>query len=236
MRNFRPGKAMTAFVIFFFPILLALGSWQVNRGYEKQETWKLHNLQKSLPVVSELEILGMNTKEAIYRTVFWEGEFGTETYFLDNRLYRQEAGYEVFTIFRTTGNNSYLVNRGWISKNNIELMKSIKESKRSTIEGIYSPFRRFGLDLSDAVTSFGWPKTVQELDFDTATLDLDPALQRAVIQLSASSENAFEPIWQPAEFNPSRHFGYAVQWFGLALVLIISFVYFGFKGDKDGVK
>ena len=134
---------MTAFVIFFFPILLVLGSWQVNRGYEKQETLKVHNFQKSLPLVDEVKILGMDNKEAIYRTVFLEGQFGKETYFLDNRLYRQEAGYEVFTTFRTLEKNLYLVNKGWISKDQVDSLQTIHESERSTIEGIYSPFRRF---------------------------------------------------------------------------------------------
>ena len=39
MRKFKPGKAMTVFVVFFLPVLLALGAWQVNRGIEKQEIW-----------------------------------------------------------------------------------------------------------------------------------------------------------------------------------------------------
>ena len=236
MRKFKPGKAMTFFVVFFFPVLLVLGAWQVNRGIEKQEIWEVHNFQKSQPVIDELDALGMNNSEAIYRSVFLEGRFGEETYLLDNRTYRQEAGYEVFTIFRTAEKNSYLVNRGWVSKNKIDFKNETKESKRTSIEGIYSPFRRFGLDLSEAVVSSSWPKVVQELDFDIASFDLGLDLKRAVIQLSAASEHAYEPIWQPAEFSPSRHFGYAVQWFGLALVLIISFMYFGFKKEEDDSK
>ena len=121
-----------------------------------------------------------------------------------------------------------------VSKDKIDSIKTIQESERSTIEGIYSPFRRFGLDLSEKELIVGWPKIVQELDFDTATSDLGTDLKKVVIQLSASSKHALEPIWQPAEFNPSRHFGYAVQWFGLALVLMLSYIYFGFKKDEDG--
>jgi len=236
MTKFKPGRAMTAFVLFFFPVLLALGTWQINRGYEKQETLEVHNFQKSLPVIDEVKILGMDNEGAIYRTVFLEGQFGKETYFLDNRLYRQKAGYEVFTTFRTVEENLYLVNKGWISKDKIDSIKTIQESERSTIEGIYSPFRRFGLDLSEKELIVGWPKIVQELDYDTATSDLGTDLKKVVIQLSASSKHALEPIWQPAEFNPSRHFGYAVQWFGLALVLMLSYIYFGFKEDEDGFK
>ena len=227
---------MTVFVVFFFPVLLALGAWQVNRGIEKQEIWEVHNFQKSQPVINELDVLGMNNSEAIYRSVFLEGRFGEETYLLDNRTYRQEAGYEVFTIFRTAQKNSYLVNRGWVSKNKIDFKNATKDSKSTSIEGIYSPFRRFGLDLSKVELSSSWPKVVQELDFEIASLDLGLDLKRVVIQLSAASEQAYEPIWQPAEFNPSRHFGYALQWFGLALVLIISFLYFGFKKEEDDFK
>ncbi len=236
MTKFKPGKAMTVFVVFFFPMLLALGAWQVNRGIEKQEIWEVHNFQKSQPVINELDVLGMNNSEAIYRSVFLEGRFGEETYLLDNRTYRQEAGYEVFTIFRTAQKNSYLVNRGWVSKNKIDFKSATKDSKSTSIEGIYSPFRRFGLDLSKVELSSSWPKVVQELDFEIASLDLGLDLKRVVIQLSAASEQAYEPIWQPAEFNPSRHFGYALQWFGLALVLIISFLYFGFKKEEDDFK
>ncbi len=236
MTKFKPGKAMTVFVVFFFPVLLALGAWQVNRGIEKQEIWEVHNFQKSQPVINELDVLGMNNSEAIYRSVFLEGRFGEETYLLDNRTYRQEAGYEVFTIFRTAQKNSYLVNRGWVSKNKIDFKNATKDSKSTSIEGIYSPFRRFGLDLSKVELSSSWPKVVQELDFEIASLDLGLDLKRVVIQLSAASEQAYEPIWQPAEFNPSRHFGYALQWFGLALVLIISFLYFGFKKEEDDFK
>ncbi len=101
MRKFKPGKAMIVFVVFFFPVLLVLGTWQVNRGIEKQEIWEVHNFQKSQPVIDELEILGMIDSEALYRSVLLEGRCGEVTYLLDNRTYRQQAGYEVLTIFRT---------------------------------------------------------------------------------------------------------------------------------------
>jgi len=49
--------------------------------------------------------------------------------------------------------------------------------------------------------------------------------------LSAGSSGALEPIWKPVDLKPSRHYGYALQWFGLAIVLICSFFYYGFKKD-----
>ena len=107
---------MTIFVLFFLPVLLLLGSWQISRGMDKQEIWNLNNLNKSLPVMSEEEVLSLSFDNAVYRSIFLDGRFGDESYLLDNRLYKQEAGYEVFSVFKTENNKTYLVNRGWVSK------------------------------------------------------------------------------------------------------------------------
>ena len=173
----------------------------------------------------------MSFDKAVYRSIFLEGKFGEESYLLDNRLYKQEAGYEVFSIFESLNNNIYIVNRGWVSKeafNNKEILKN----SRVSIEGIYSPFRRFGLSLLNETQALGWPKIVQQLDYKGAVSDLGEGVKDVVIQLSAGSPGAYEPIWLPAEFKPSRHYGYAVQWFGLALVLVGSYIYFGYRKEK----
>ena len=47
---------MTAFFVFFFPILIFLGSWQVSRGMEKTKIVSQHNLNKSLPAIDEVQI------------------------------------------------------------------------------------------------------------------------------------------------------------------------------------
>jgi cytochrome oxidase assembly protein ShyY1 len=85
--------------------------------------------------------------------------------------------------------------------------------------------------LANEILEQDWPKYVQELDYAKAKSDLGQDLNNSVIQLSAGSIGALEPIWKPIELKPSRHYGYAVQWFGLALVLICSFLHFGFKKD-----
>ena len=100
-----------------------------------------------------------------------------------------------------------------------------------TIQGVLSPFKRFGLNLVDQIYLDGWPKLVQQVDYETAKNDIGNSINESVIQLSAASAGAFEPIWKPVDLKPSRHFGYALQWFGLALVLICSYFYYGYKKD-----
>ncbi|URQ66637.1 SURF1 family protein [SAR86 cluster bacterium] len=230
MSKFSPGKLMTAFVVFFFPILIYLGSWQVMRGLEKKDIVNQHYENKSLPVISEKEMATLNSENLIYRTVNLEGEYQSESYILDNRLYRQEAGYEIFTAFETSEKNLFLINRGWVSKEDYENGTEEAEGK-VTIQGVLSPFKRFGLNLVDQIYLDGWPKLVQQVDYETTKNDIGNSINESVIQLSAASAGAFEPIWKPVDLKPSRHFGYALQWFGLALVLICSYFYYGYKKD-----
>ena len=153
---------MTAFVVFFFPILIFLGSWQVIRGLEKEGIVNQHYENKSLPVISEKEMNSSSFENLLYRTVNLEGEYRPESYILDNRLYRQEAGYEVFTAFETSEKNLYLINRGWVAKENFNYEENINFNKGAvTIQGVLSPFKRFGLNLINQKYNDGWPKLVQ---------------------------------------------------------------------------
>ena len=223
---------MTFFVMFFFPILIFLGSWQVSRGIDKTDIVEKHYMNKSLPVINEKEMSVMNEDNLKYRTVNLYGEFGQESYLLDNRLYRQEAGYEVFTTFETSENSVFLINRDWISKKGFNYDEDILlKEKGISIQGLLSPFTRFGLNLVDESYEDAWPKLVQQIDYEAAKKDLGSNINNSVIQLSAGSSGALEPIWKPVDLKPSRHYGYALQWFGLAIVLICSFFYYGFKKD-----
>ena len=223
---------MSIFVIVFFPLLMSLGAWQVVRGFDKQDVLDQYDVNKSLAPIESSELSIEDIESNYYRTVSLEGQFMEESYLLDNRIYRQKSGYEIFSLFKTDSNNYFLINRGWADKKETTKMNVPKKVR---IQGLYTPFKRFGLSLSKEAPSYGWPKLVQELSFQQALNDLSPEYnpQPAVIQLSAGSPGAFEPIWRPTIFKAARHYGYAVQWFGLALVLLISYIYFGTQKDNN---
>ena len=232
LKNLKPGRGISIFVIIFFPLLLVLGTWQVIRGLEKQDILDRYDFNKSLIPVEANKLSNEDIESNYYRTVSLEGQFMQQSYFLDNRLYRQKSGYEIFSLFQSNSNTYFLINRGWVDKK--ETIET-EVSKRVRIQGLYTPFKRFGLSLSSEPSVNGWPKIVQELSFQQALRDLSPEYnpQPAVIQLSAGSPGAFEPIWKPTIFKAARHYGYAVQWFGLALVLLISYIYFGIQRDNN---
>ena len=232
LKNFKPGRGISIFVIVFFPLLLSLGAWQVARGLEKQEILDQYDFNRSLVPVEANKLSNEDMESNYYRTVSLEGQFMQQSYFLDNRIYRQKSGYEIFSLFQSDSNNFFLINRGWSNKKDVI---ETEVAKKVRIQGLYTPFKRFGLSLSGEDLVDGWPKIVQELNFQQAVRDLSPEYnpQPVVIQLSAGSPGAFEPIWKPTIFKAARHYGYSVQWFGLALVLLISYIYFGSQRDNN---
>ena len=220
---------MTCFVIFFLPILLYLGYWQISRGFEKKEIWEAYSVNKTLPPISEKELFVYQKEDLFYRSVVIQGSYIDDTFLLDNRMHQSKKGYEVFTPFKSKGQQVYLINRGWTG-NYSDHPFSAPEGNHF-IEGIISPFDKYGLNLSKEEAKNSFPMVVQELSHSSASklLGNNLSIEEIVIQLSAASKGSFEPIWGPTELKAPRHWGYAAQWLGLALVLVILYIYFGYK-------
>ena len=231
--KFKPGKAISIFVLFFFPLLILLGVWQVNRGIEKGDLLALYASNKSMHPMKEEDFFNLNISNNKYRNLFLSGEYLPKVFFLDNRTYRNKAGFEVFSLFQTKKNNIFLINRGWSDKKIIKDKLLYKPPTGTVqIEGLNTPFHRLGLEIKSSFSDLlKEPLVFQELTFKKVLnfLDKGMSLNPVVIQLSVGSPGAFEPIWKPALFRASRHFGYAAQWFGLSLVLLILYVYFGVR-------
>ena len=220
---------MTCFVIFFLPILLYLGYWQISRGFEKKAIWEAYSINKTLPPIQEKELSLYKIEDLFYRSVVIQGSYINDSFLLDNRVYRSKKGYEIFTPFKSEDQAVYLVNRGWTNNYRDHPFKA-PEGKH-LIEGIISPFDKYGLNLSETEIEESFPVVVQELTHSSASklLGNNLSIEKIVIQLSAASKGAFEPIWGPTELKAPRHWGYAAQWLGLALVLVILYFYYGYK-------
>ena len=220
---------MTCFVIFFLPILLYLGYWQISRGFEKKAIWEAYSINKTLPPILEKELTLYKKEDLFYRSIVIQGSYINDSFLLDNRVYRSKKGYEIFTPFKSEDQAVYLVNRGWTNNYSDHPFKA--PEGRHLIEGIISPFNKYGLNLSKVETEKSFPVVVQELTHSSASklLGNNLSIEKIVIQLSAASKGSFEPIWGPTELKAPRHWGYAAQWLGLALVLVILYFYYGYK-------
>ena len=92
---------MTCFVFIFLPLLIFLGFWQTSRGYEKEEIWNNYLNSVVQPPLTEDMIEGRKLANLNYRNISINGFYKEGSLLLDNRTYRNQNGYEVFSFFES---------------------------------------------------------------------------------------------------------------------------------------
>ena len=222
----------TVLTLVLLPAMLALGLWQLQRADEKAaiaSRWEQRKLQA--PVA--LKHVNVDAAAGLeYLPVTLRGSLLPDRYFLlDNRIYRGKFGYEVLGIVRLEGSGkSVLVNRGWIAGDSSR--RSLPEvppvDGLLTIKGhIYvapgDPYL-----LADVGLEPGWPKRIQAIEMDklrplVETLTGQPLFPYPV-RINPDQLVALTVDWKVINISPEKHTGYAVQWFTMALALLIFFI------------
>lgn len=203
-----------------FTGLVSLGFWQLDRADEKQAIVNAIVLAQSSPA-KPLEPENINSKE--HYKVLLNGYFDSDKQFIyDNQIVKSNAGYYVLTPFILNNNSAILVNRGfvpWYGKRD-ELIDIVIDSQPRTIEvGLIKPQKRIQLTTQDINTSF--PILIQSLDLDQFSLLSGYQFVPMLAQLDINASNGFFRQWKPFYGSVDKHLGYALQWFLMALVLLI---------------
>jgi surfeit locus 1 family protein len=232
--GFRPGWKMAVFVALVLPSLLVLGSWQLARASfkaELQDAWLAS--MGALPVTAGELMLGPGPSGGFLRVRLFGRYDGERQFLVDNRTHRGVAGYDVVTRF-VTDSGSFLVNRGWIAAGvtRSELPSLPVPSELVTVVGQVWP--DMGTPPVFGTDDWGeaWPKRVQRLDFDRVG-ELISGAHPLEIRLEAGQAGALMVSRNMGDFGRARHVGYAVQWFGLAVVLVVGFIFFGVRAADD---
>lgn len=219
-------------------ILTSLGVWQLQRAAEKSEILQSYESQKKSPPVA-LDVSLDDFSHLRYRAVEAYGVYDAEKQFLlDNQIRNGQAGFSVLTPLRLSGgsNKAVLVDRGWIPLGLTRqlLPDVIIEQKNARISGsLYVPFgKAFSLGDMDA-GGIGWPRVIQYMAFSEISERLGYDLLPVIIRLSPDAPDGYLREWAPLPFTPARHIAYAVQWFGLALALLIIAVVAMLKQQKN---
>ena len=223
-----------ASLIFFCLLLLvlSLGVWQIDRGYKKKELENTFLERQSQPVKE----IKYNTFEDsdLYRNIVLEGKYLDQIFLLDNKIHNGKPGLKVFSPFESINESLVLVSRGWIEfedRSNLPMIKTEKSALK--IQGILRSESKDFILENDNMKRNTNPILVQTINLDELSNYLGKPLSPYILELSELSKSAFVKTWQPINLSSFRHFGYAVQWFGLGLVLIIGYLFFL---RKEGTK
>jgi surfeit locus 1 family protein len=230
-RVFAPSWLMTLLTVLLLALFIWLGRWQWHRGEAKQDVWAEY--ERNAPA----QPLGSRTFDRVDRFARLEltGAFEpAHQFLLDNRSHAGQAGYEVLTLFRLTDGRRVLVDRGWVPFGGYRdrlpdiSMATNVEKITGRIDELPSGGLASGHAAPDA--NAAWPKVTSFPTHDELAGALDENLQKRIVLLDAEVPGGYVREWSPPGMPPSRHFSYAIQWWGFAGVLLV--LYFGLNFRK----
>ena len=223
---------MTLITLVLLTLFVGLGRWQWHRGEAKQVLWD--GFERG----GEAAPLGTRDFDDLDRFARLEltGEFEpAHQFLLDNRSHAGQPGYEVLTPFHTTDGRRVLVNRGWVPFGgyrdrlpDVSMANASRVSIRGRIDELPSGGLASGHAAPDGEKS--WPKVTSFPTHDELASALGVSLQHRIVLLDPQMPGGYVREWSPPGMPPSRHFSYAIQWWGFAAVLLV--LYFGLNFRK----
>jgi surfeit locus 1 family protein len=236
--DFRPGLWPTLITLAVLPGLIGLGHWQLERADWKQSLVDSHaaSAQKfPQPLADIVEAGG----ELEFRPVVVSGRYDlARQLLLDNRIYKGRAGYHVLTPVLLDGRKeAVLVNRGWLpmGQSRAVLPALPGPEQESIVTGTIArlPEKVFRLDSAEEENA-GWPQVIQHVNFEDIERRLGYALMPVVILLDSELAHGFTRDWKPVYgTTPDKHRAYAMQWYTLAVVLLLIYIGVNTKRARD---
>ena len=206
-------------------VFTSLGYWQLERGSVKSAMQAKQNQPDS-----DFESVSLPLRDLQawrYKKVSLFGEYQPGRQFLlDNQVRDGVAGYNIFTPFQDSKSQLwFLVDRGWLPQARYrQVLPDIDFAAQpgrvaGTIYVPYDePYRLGGIDDGEKQA---WPRRVQYIDYQQLSVRFGKALQKFTLRLDANQANGYRRDWSAAALPASKHYGYALQWFAMALAVII---------------
>ncbi len=205
-------------------VAVSLGAWQLSRAGVKDALQAQVDAQRRL---APLDASALLTGGPIHRQVIVQGHWlAQHTVFLDNRQMNGKPGFNVLTPLQLEGAAAVvLVQRGWVPRNFADraaLPRVETSTGRVSVQGRIAPAPAKLYDFAGA------PAGAIRQNLDLAQFSGEtrlPLLPVTVLQTGEASEGLLRQWPEPAT-GVDKHFGYAFQWFGLAGLILILYVWF----------
>lgn len=164
-----------------------------------------------------------------YRQLSLAGHFiANKNILLDNQVLKGQPGYRILTPFQLLENNiAVLVDRGFIpwgqDRSKLPLIPDIPELMHITGRVTHLS-QGFLLKEEPSPNETRWPLQVQTLDYVKLSSKLEQKLYPFLLQLPQNSPYIFQNMPHSLGLTPERHLGYAIQWFTMAIAILIYYL------------
>ena len=213
--QFAPAVAAVLLMAAF----ITLGFWQLDRAAEKNARQELFDGGGAYIDVHDV------SSTSDYQPLQATGHYIEDRQFLiDNMISNGRLGDFVITPFETPPNEPLLiVNRGWIaSSGDRSNLPAIPVAGGTTkISGLSGHLPRVGIRPGGAFDGAdGWPKLATFPQMSDLAVVLGRDLLPYVLLLDPDSDSTLVRDWRPREQGPMMHYGYAFQWFAMAIAVL----------------
>ena len=236
--QWRPDWRIWILVLCFLPLLIWLGIWQLGRAEEK-------TLQRARWETLEAVEWPLPGKAIEGQPVIIEGRYLPERqWLLDNRTRDGRVGYEVLTLFRPDSDPALVrpesgpalvINRGWIAgpRQRNQLPEVNVTGDRVKLLARVSDWPSPPV-VGSVEREASWPKRVQALTPEIAVETSRQAVSDVFLRLADSQQpGALQADWAPSRMGVDTHYGYAAQWFGLAIALTVLSIVASFRKSRS---
>lgn len=229
-------------------VTASLGFWQLGRAAQKQAVFDAITRQQGLQPWHDAELaagvalatdsVGEAPKaHLLHRPVQLQGRWLAEqTVFLDNRQMQGRVGFYVLTPLRLSapyGHRVVIVQRGWVPRNFMDrtvLPEVQTPAGTVSIEGRLEapPSKLMELETAHGGADPDEQKSRIRQNADIALWAQQgglPLLALSVVQSGSASEGLLRD-WPQINAGVQKHYGYAFQWFGLSVLVVLLYVWF----------
>jgi len=220
--------SITIAALFFAGLAVFLGFWQLGRASQKEALQtQIQNQAVRLPL-NPLDLQAMAAASgSLYRPVrvagVWES---AHTVYLDNRQMNDKVGFFVLTPLRLQDTGQIVVvQRGWVGRN-FEVRTQLPAVDTPPglvwVEGTIAPAPSKLFELGAAPSG----ALRQNLDLPQFRKETGLALADFTLRQTGVSSDGLLRDWPPVALGVEKHYGYAFQWFALAVLIVGLYVWF----------
>jgi surfeit locus 1 family protein len=231
-REFTPSWSMTVLTVLLLFAFVGLGRWQWHRGESRAALWAEYQ-RNTAPVAMDAREVERAER---FAHAMLEGHFeGEHQILLDNISHAGQPGYLVLTPFVLADGSRVLVNRGWVVFTGYRDRLpdvALHDAATLRISGRIDDLPSAGLASGRAppAADGSWPKVTSFPTQPELEAVLGAKITQRILLLDADAPHGYIREWTPPGLPPDRHFSYAIQWWGFAVVLLV--LYFGLNFRK----
>jgi surfeit locus 1 family protein len=205
-----------------------LGLWQLDRAAQKEALQASLDTRGALPPLPASELARQPAVAAaqIHRRVTLQGRWRADrTVFLDNRQMDGRPGFYALTPLELAPGDAVLVQRGWAPRDvrdRARLPPLATPAGEVRVEGVIAPPppKLYALGSDDGGV------LRQNLDLAAYGREIGMALRPFSLQQTGGPDDGLARRWPAPAVDVHKHYGYAFQWFALALLLTALYVWY----------